>query len=261
MLLSPKKTIIYGPVNSRRLGRSLGVNILPAGQKTCTFNCVYCQYGWTDFRRMQDQEGFSWPSEKEVNKALEAALVRMAAPPAYITFSGNGEPSLHPFFPEIVAAVNRARDLFAPNAQTAILSNSTLASHRDIREGLANLDRRIMKFDCGDNETFLHYNQPLDDFEVEDLVCGLKNIDNIAIQALFSGGEAGNTTPANLDAWLEKIKDIRPSHVQIYTLDRDAPAEKLIPLSEVELKKIAILVNKAGIPADIFGRAVAKASW
>ena len=192
MLLSPKNTIIYGPVNSRRLGRSLGVNILPAGQKTCSFNCVYCQYGWTDFRRMHNRQALSWPSAKEVYKAIEEALVHQPVPPAYITFSGNGEPSLHPCFPEIVESVNSARDQFAPEAQTAILSNSTLILDQDIQKSLAKLDQRIMKFDCGNPETFVTYNQPLGGIELKDLAAGLKNMKDITIQALFSAGDSGN---------------------------------------------------------------------
>jgi wyosine [tRNA(Phe)-imidazoG37] synthetase (radical SAM superfamily) len=254
MLLSPKRTIIYGPVHSRRLGRSLGVNILPAGQKTCTFNCVYCQYGWTDFQKMPDKNDLSWPSKEEVSDALEKAVLQLSCPPAYITFSGNGEPSLHPSFSEIVTAVNATRDRVAPNAQTAILSNSSLVTDPDIRKAMFCLDRRIMKLDCGDDTTYSRYNKPFNGLELEDIITGLEHMEDVTIQALFAAGEAGNLTADHCRAWLERINDIRPIHVQIYTLDRETPAKNLIPASKTELQKIKILVNEAGIRADIYSR-------
>jgi wyosine [tRNA(Phe)-imidazoG37] synthetase (radical SAM superfamily) len=254
MLLSPKKTITYGPVNSRRLGRSLGINILPPGQKTCTFNCVYCQYGWTDFQKMTDKNELSWPSAEEVCDALEKELLQLPVPPAYFTFSGNGEPTLHPAFPDIVAEVNAIRDRIVPDAQTAVLSNSTLVANPDIRKALSYLDRRIMKLDCGDDKTYSEYNKPYPGFELEEIVDGLKHMKDVTIQALFSAGEAGNLTGAHLEAWLEKIKDIGPIHVQVYSLDRDAPAKKLIPASQSELRKVKRLVNRAGFQADIYSR-------
>jgi wyosine [tRNA(Phe)-imidazoG37] synthetase (radical SAM superfamily) len=254
MLLTPKNTITYGPVNSRRLGRSLGVNILPPGQKTCTFNCVYCQYGWTDYEKIANINSLTWPSSEDVGEALKEALLQLDSPPAYITFSGNGEPTLHPSFPEIVTAVNSIRDQRAPCSQTAILSNSSLVSDSSIQKALSLLDRRIMKLDCGDRTTYHRYNKPNRGLELEDIADSMEKMEDIVIQALFSAGDAGNLTPANLEAWLVRIKKIRPDHVQIYSLDRDAPAEKLIPASESALLKIKNLVNEAGIEAEVYTR-------
>jgi len=252
MLLALKDTIIYGPVNSRRLGRSLGINILPPGQKTCTFNCVYCQYGWTDYHCLAEKDNLSWPSTKEVEDALAGALARLHIPPAYITFSGNGEPTLHPCYPEIVVAVKKVRDRLAPDAQVAVLSNSTLTGDPDIQKALAQLDRRIMKLDCGHESTFARYNKPFTGIEEEAIVNGLAQLEDITIQALFSGGEAGNVADAAVDAWVERLNILRPSHVQIYTLDRDAPAKKLVPALESDLQKIECLVKKARIPVSIY---------
>jgi len=252
MLLAPKNTIIYGPVNSRRLGRSLGVNILPRNQKTCTLNCVYCQYGWTDFQQLSKTDALAWPSTEEVRAALMKSLGQLSIPPAYITFSGNGEPTLHPCFPEIAAAVSSLRDRMVPEAQTAILSNSSLIANPEIRTALSRLDQRIMKLDCGDNRTFLRYNNAFQGIELPDIVQGLKGIKDITIQTLFAAGKAGNMRAAHLDAWLAQIEDIRPKHVQIYTLDREAPATNLIPAAATELQKIKFRVREIGISAEIY---------
>ncbi len=252
MTIPLQKGIIYGPVNSRRLGRSLGVNIVSTKIKTCTFNCVYCQYG---LRRIPNENlhNSQWyPSLRKIADKLEEILPIFDQSPAYITFSGNGESTLHPDFSAIVDRVKRIRDKHAPQALVAILSNSSTVMKKDIRHTLSKLDHRIMKLDCGDRDTFLRYNQPLEYINYEFILNGLKKLKGITIQTLFSGGTGGNNGSEHVEAWVEKIKEIAPNDVQIYTLDRSYPSEFISPLPREELDEIKNLVIKAGIKAQVY---------
>lgn len=252
MLLPLKNEIIYGPVKSRRLGRSLGLNVLPAGRKTCSFNCVYCQYGWSTPRKTASDKALHWPSPAEVGKALEKSLDELPVSLAYITFSGNGEALLHPHFPEIVEEIIQLRNRLAPEAKTAILSNSSHVTHRAVQKALQKLDVRIMKLDCGCEKNFQLYNQPANGITLDDIVRGLEKIPNVTIQSLFSKGSSGNFSSANIQAWIERLQMIRPLLVQIYTLDRNAPAEDLQAASKADLLKIKSQVKNEGINAETF---------
>ncbi len=252
MLLTLKKEIIYGPVHSRRLGRSLGLNILPGDQKTCPFNCVYCQYGWTECHTTQTDGSLLFPSAEEVKKALEAALKSLEEPPAFITFSGNGEPTLHPEFDVLVHGVISVRDSLAPAAQTAILSNSALVREKSVRESLAKLDVRIMKLDCGSPLLFERYNQPCAGVDLDLITRGLKELEDVTIQALFTSGESGNLEIQNIQEWIKRLKRIRPRAVQLYTSDRDYPDKRLKPATPEELSRIRELADRAGIYAKIY---------
>jgi len=195
MLLHLKKGITYGPVNSRRLGLSLGINLMPPSVKVCSFDCVYCQYGWTKEREIRDEHRALIPGVEDVARAVETALTALPSAPAYITFSGNGEPSLHPDFPDIVEAVKATRDRLAPGARTAILSNSSAAAEERILKALAGLDTRIMKLDCGTEGLFQRYSRPAAGITLEGVTNGLAELSCLApvtIQALWSGGTGGN---------------------------------------------------------------------
>ncbi len=252
MLLSLKKGIIYGPINSRRLGRSLGLNILPSGRKLCPFNCVYCQYGWTKFHTTRPGPELKLPSAKEVKDALREALAAMSVLPAYITFSGNGEPTLHPDFGEIVEEVKAVRDEFAAGAKTAVLSNSALVFEEPVRKALSRLDLRIMKLDCGSADVFKRYNQPCRGVSLEAISDGLAGLDDVIIQALFCSGQSGNMDSENIEAWIERLKKIQPALVQLYTADRSYPGNHLKPATDGELNMIKELVEQAGISIHIF---------
>lgn len=252
MLLELQREIIYGPVNSRRLGRSLGINILPAHQKTCPFNCVYCQYGWTKDHVLRTNPSSDLPSTHSVKEALEKALIHTDNSPAYITFSGNGEPTLHPDFSQIVEEVIVLRDKLATGAKTAILSNSALVSDKSIRKALSRLDTRIMKLDCGTPELFKRYNQPCAGVDLETITEGLAQLHDVDVQTLVSAGQAGNLDTQNTTAWIERLKHIQPLSVQLYTLDRGFPAKYLKPASGEDLENIKARVQKAGIQIGIF---------
>ena len=133
MLLELQRKIIYGPVNSRRLGRSLGINILPRSQKICSFNCLYCQYGLND-RKNSKNNKVIFPDQNEVLLAVENALKHLDPPPAYLTFSGNGEPTLHPEFPDIVDRIQWLKKKQCPESKTAILSNSSTVTTPKIKK-------------------------------------------------------------------------------------------------------------------------------
>lgn len=251
MLIGLQRDIIYGPVHSRRLGLSLGINLLPADKKVCPFNCVYCQYGWTKAHQTEIDDN-RLPSVKAVRQALEEALMSMPIHPAYITFSGNGEPTLHPDFGKIVDEVNAIRDRLVPNFKTAILSNSALVFKKDIREALARLDHRIMKLDCGAAPVFREYNQPCPGITLDNIIKGLTQLSGITIQSLWTDGQAGNLQPDNVDQWIERLTRISPLMVQIYTLDRGTPSRGLKPASDGQLQQIRAQVKKAGFRAEIF---------
>lgn len=252
MLIGLQKGIIYGPVKSRRLGRSLGVNLLPSGRKTCPFNCVYCQYGWTEIHRAERIRDVSFPSIEEIRKALIEALITLEVPPSYLTFSGNGEPTLHPDFAQIVEEVTSIRNELAPEAETAILSNSALVSKKSIREAMEKLDVRIMKLDCGTPQMFRQYNQPCEGINLEDITEGLAEMSNVSIQTLLSSGKSGNFDATNIKEWKKRLKRIKPVCVQLYTMDRDYPTKDLRPASKEELHQVKDQLEKARISVQIY---------
>jgi len=281
MLLQLQGSAVYGPVQSRRLGRSLGFNVLPPSVKVCTFNCLYCQYGWAkvcprwigERKRIGERNG--WPSVQMLLGELEHALRELLEQPAYITFSGNGEPTLHPYFDELVDGLITLRDRYAPCARTAILSNSVTIAERDdrcmsmcgagsrmpcqagvyramVRDALGRLDVRIMKLDCGTDGVLHRYNQPCNRAGIDDIVAGLMKLDDICIQALLTGGEMGNTGSGEIAAWIGHITVIRPRHVQIYTLDRGCASARITALSPPRLREIGDLLKTVGIDAAVY---------
>ncbi len=252
-LLELQEGIIYGPVASRRLGPSLGLNILPAGYKACPFNCAYCQYGFTTpegFCAVSD--GKNLPGISEIVAALEKALEKFPDV-AYITFSGNGEPTLHPDFGDIVDEVKKIRNVKAPHAQTAILSNSALVSKESVREALMKLDKRFMKLDCGDKKTFHKFNRPHKDIHYDDIIDGLKQLNDIHVQALFAGGVGGNFSDEHIDNWVKKIGEIKPIECHIYSTDRPTADGRLTLVDHDGLMKIKMKTeDEVGIMVKVF---------
>ena len=254
MLLALQKNIVYGPVNSRRLGRSLGINILPQGKKICTFNCRYCQYGWTDYELVRSTGEEEFPRTDEIISAVEYALRNLDEPPVYLTFSGNGEATIHPRFPEIVDALIRLRDNAAPRAKTAILSNSAGVNNKLIRNALQKLDARIMKLDAGTQPVFSLFNDPIEGIDIEAVTEGLAAMKEIIIQSLFAGGPEGNTEANQIKNWVSRVKYINPSLVQIYTLDRGTPSSSLIKLEKEDLTAVKSMLDREGINSEVYCR-------
>jgi wyosine [tRNA(Phe)-imidazoG37] synthetase (radical SAM superfamily) len=256
MILELKKGLIYGPVRSRRLGRSLGINLFPGDEKRCPFDCVYCQYGWTPRTAVHlEREIIHLPTPREVEAAVARALDSLPEPPAYLTFSGNGEPTLHPDFPEMVDRLVTLRNRLGGGMRTAVLSNSARVTEPNIRGALARLDVRIMKLDCGTEEAFRRYNRPALEVSLEGITEGLRSLaaaSPVTIQALFAAGEDGNMASDNASAWVERLRRIRPAAVQLYSLDRGHPARDLRPASGSELERLADAARAAGVPVTVF---------
>jgi wyosine [tRNA(Phe)-imidazoG37] synthetase (radical SAM superfamily) len=220
-MLPLKQGIIYGPVNSRRLGRSLGINLLPAWGKVCSFDCIYCQYGRTRVKTLEPGPA-DLPTLGEVIAAVEAAL---DTAPEFdnFTFSGNGEATLHPRWPEIVEAVRHLRDRYRPSARLTLLSNSSTAVRPEIRATLARLDAPIMKLDAGDEATFAAMDRPADGVSLDAIVAALAQVPGLIIQSLMLQGAVTNSAGPALENWLRVLARIKPVHVQVYSTDRPVP--------------------------------------
>jgi wyosine [tRNA(Phe)-imidazoG37] synthetase (radical SAM superfamily) len=253
-------TIIFGPVKSRRLGVSLGINLLPGRKKVCNFNCIYCECGWT---QPVESEGAYLPTRIEVYESLASKLQDMKInnqEPDVITFAGNGEPTLHPDFPGIIDDCINLRNKFFPEARIAVLSNSTTISNPSIRSSLLRVDMNILKLDSAFDLTVAIHNQPRVNIKVDELIENLKQFNGqLIIQTLFLRGNFNgkiidNTTSDEVNAWLEALKKIKPSEVMIYTISRDTPVGGLLKKVDIEeLRKIAYEVEKLGIRTQISG--------
>jgi len=246
--------IVYGPVRSRRLGRSLGVNVLPRGLKVCNMDCAYCQYGWTR-RRSTPARHEQWPPPERIEAVVSARLQRAESSDELIdrlTVAGHGEPTLHPAFEEIAERLCRLRDRLAPDIRLAILSNSTTAGRADVRQGLALFDERYMKLDAGDPMTYASINRT---GSLRAVVDALRDLPSIVLQSMFVSDEFGqidNTLEGPVTAWLEAVDAIQPSRVQVYTIARPPALCGLKRARRTRLREIANRVRALGIPADVF---------
>jgi wyosine [tRNA(Phe)-imidazoG37] synthetase (radical SAM superfamily) len=254
-ILPLKQDIMYGIVRSRRLKSSLGINLSPGEFKLCSFNCVYCHYGFTKVVTTDATKyRYLFPSPQEVEDALIKRLNSMEELPLYITFSGNGEPAMHPEFPEIVDRVLAVRDRLVPNIKTAILSNSTTAHIPEIREAILKLDVPIMKLDAGDVATFRKTNRPAKEVDFEVMVAALTEMPGITLQTCLFSGSISNSEDDQIDAWIQQVKRIRPQEAQVYTVDRPPADSGLVP---VPVERMEAIVKKAskqtGILVKLFG--------
>jgi wyosine [tRNA(Phe)-imidazoG37] synthetase (radical SAM superfamily) len=252
--------IIFGPVKSRRLGVSLGINLLPTKRKICNFDCIYCECGWT---RDIEKAVSHLPRREEVYDALELKLSRMkvkSQTPDVITYAGNGEPTLHPDFPGIIDDSIILRDKYFPKAKIAVLSNSTTISNPLVKAALLKVDMNILKLDSAFDSTVKIHNRPRVNINMEELINNLVGfngkliIQTLFLRGIFSGRVIDNTTPVEINAWLKAIERIRPSEVMIYTISRDTPeGGQLNKVPVKELREIAALVEKLGIKTQISG--------
>jgi wyosine [tRNA(Phe)-imidazoG37] synthetase (radical SAM superfamily) len=251
--------IIFGPVKSRRLGISLGINLLPTNRKICTFNCIYCECGWT--RKLEMNPGHL-PEREEVFDALDRKLSEMKAlnqSPDVITYAGNGEPTLHPDFPGIIEDSIILRNKYFPDARIAVLSNATTIKDPEVKAALLKVEMNILKLDSAFDTTICVHNQPASEINAQDLITNLAGFKGkLIIQTLFLRGRSNNiiidnTTPEEIGAWLKALEIIRPQEVMIYTISRDTPPEggelNKVPLKE--LREIASKVERLGIKTQI----------
>ena len=248
--------IIFGPIRSRRLGLSLGVNLLPIESKLCSFDCIYCECGWND--EHPGKRRFN--AREDVSAMLEDTLQKMVAngtPPDVITFAGNGEPTMHPDFEQIIDDTIALRDKHCPNAKVSVLSNATQIHREDVRRALLRVDNNILKLDSAFDETVQLVNKPQGAYTVARTVELLKAFEgNFILQTMFLRGEylgkrVDNTTEEEVAAWLKLVEEMRPKQVMVYSLDRDTPCQTLEKVEKEELRKIAARVEALGIICSV----------
>lgn len=249
-------TIIYGPIHSRRLGVSLGVNLMPTDKKLCTFNCVYCECGWNTQALYP-----LLPSRAAVRQELEAKLIALQTEgirPDVITFSGNGEPTLHPDFLGIIQDTCALRDRYCPPAKVSVLSNSTQLGRTEVREALMLVDNRILKLDSAIDETMRRIDQPLNQeltvAQIKEWLAWFRG--DFTLQTCFLRGEhAGqpidNTTETELKAWYQAVEQLRPKQLMIYVIDRATPEQHLEKITRDEMERIAAPLQAKGFSISI----------
>ncbi len=249
--------IIFGPVHSRRLGLSLGVNLLPPTSKLCTFDCIYCECGWN-----ADHPGLRrFNRRSDVSRLLGETLRRMVAdgtPPDVITFAGNGEPTLHPEFEAIIGDTLALRDALCPAARVSVLSNATQLHRDDVCRALRRVDNNILKLDSAFDATVRRMNRPQNPaYSVRATVEAMRRFEGrMILQTMFLRGTCDglpvdNTTEEEVAAWLRLVDEIRPRQVMVYSLDRDTPCPTLAKVPREELRAIAARVEALGIPCSV----------
>ncbi|MBO4316607.1 MAG: radical SAM protein [Prevotella sp.] len=241
---------IFGPVHSRRLGISLGINLMPADGKVCTFDCIYCECGFNkDFRPTLPR-----PTREEVASALEAQLITMVGEgrlPDVLTFAGNGEPTAHPDFAAIIDDTILLRDKYCPDAKVSVLSNATMIHHKEVFDALLKVDNNIQKLDTVDPIYINNVDRPTSKhYDVADVIRHLKAFQgHVIIQTMFMKGEGvDNTGDEYVIPWMEALKDICPQQVMVYTIDRNTPDHHLRKATHEELDGIRDRVLANGIP-------------
>lgn len=248
---------IYGPIHSRRLGMSLGINLMPNDGKICSFDCLYCEAGFN--AQGPGKDGV--PSRDVVKKQLKRKLEEMKAAGQtldVITFSGNGEPTLHPEFKKVVEDVMRLRTLYFPSAKVSVLSNSTMAGKPAVADALLKVDNNILKLDSAMPHTFRILNRPVSpNCLPEGIIADLKRfkgqcvVQTIMVRGEYEGEHFDNTTDDELDALLSAYLEIQPREVMLYSIDRQTPAEHLEKVSKEELERIAQRFRDAGITVQV----------
>lgn len=220
--------IVFGPIFSRRLGSSLGVNLLPSKGKLCNFDCVYCECGW-------NKDGISdkvFPSLSAVEDALEEKMSKAISDGVHvdsITFSGNGEPTVHPDFSKVIDVTLKLRDKYFPQAKVSVLSNATMLGREDVFEALRRVDNPILKIDASSDELIRRINKPMGHYQLKDVVENMKRFDgNFILQTMFLKSPDFNTTaPDALQAWIDIVREVRPREIMVYTIDRETPDKRL----------------------------------
>lgn len=246
--------IVFGPIYSRRLGSSLGVNILPSKGKLCNFDCVYCECGWN-----KDGAGRGeLPSYDEIEKAIEekmSSLVSEGAKVDSITFSGNGEPTMHPDFPRIVDAVLECRDRYFPKAKVSVLSNAYLAARPSVAEALKRVDNPILKIDASTDELVAMINKPVGRYRLDEIVSALKKFEgNFILQTMFLKSPDFDTVePEALGKWMDIVRELAPREIMVYTIDRETPDKRLGKYTVEEMAEFVRPLAEQGFNIQIRG--------
>lgn len=252
------ESIAFGPIHSRRLGSSLGINVSPTDVKICSFDCIYCECGWT---LEKDYQSTYFLPAATILQAIEEKLKQCRqdnVPIDSITFSGNGEPTLHPDFLQIIDNLIIIRDHLYPNAVITCLTNATQLQKEEVRLALLKIENPMLKLDAGTDELLQIINRPTFPITLEEIVTEMKKFNGkMMIQTLFVRGEVDgvdfdNTAESNLSKWLEIIKLLNPKRVVLYSLDRETPAHHLTKIYKKELETIADKVRNFGIEAAVY---------
>lgn len=251
---------IVGPIHSRRLGSSLGVNLLPQQRKVCTYDCIYCECGWNS---ETERKEIKLPTLDEVTTLLENRLKELVAqgvPVDSFTFAGNGEPTLHPQFPQVARMVMAMRDKYYPKAVVTLLTNATQLSKPEIFDAVLKLDNPVLKLDAGTAAMRAVINKPTSpEFDFDTLVENLVRFGNKCIvQTLLLRGENDGQTISNVSdeefaEYVEILKKIRPKYVMLYAIDRATPEKKLEKLTVEELESYAQIIRNEGIEVKVYG--------
>ena len=246
--------IVFGPIRSRRLGSSLGVNLLPSKGKLCNFDCVYCECGWNKDGKSDGK----FPQLEDIEAALEEKMSKASSegiPVDSITFSGNGEPTIHPDFPQVIDVTLRLRDRYFPAAKVSVLSNATMIGRKDVAEALMRVDNPILKIDASSDELIARINKPLGSYSLCNVVEKLKAFDgNFILQTMFLHSEDFDAqNPDALARWIEIVREVRPREVMVYTIDRETPDKSLGKCSVEEMTEYVRPLIEEGFNVQIRG--------
>ncbi len=247
-----RETTVFGPIFSRRLGSSLGINLLPQQGKVCNFDCIYCECGW-------NKDGLgdrTLPSAQDVKEALEAKLACCANEGTTIdsiTFSGDGEPTLNPQFPEIVDITLALRDRFYPKAKVSVLTNATRCGEEPVFQALRKVDNPILKLDAPTDELAALVNRPVGPCHVKDIVSWMSRFDgNFVLQTIFLKGQ-GWASEDWVSAWMDIVRVLRPREIQVYTIDRETPMKGLLKYTPDQMRALVQPLINEGFNIQIKG--------
>ncbi len=245
--------IVFGPIHSRRLGSSLGVNILPTDGKLCNFDCIYCECGWNKDGRVAKPV---LPKAADVAAALEQRLPELVAEGTKIdsiTFSGNGEPTLNPDFPAIVDAVIALRDKYCPQTKVSVLSNATTLGNEAVLLSLKRLDNPILKIDAVSDAGIRLINRPSGRFDLKLMIEKLQLFDgDFILQTMFLAGEGFDSSELVGD-WMDLVRKVRPREIMVYTIDRETPSKNLVKFSVQRMEELTKPLRDEGFNVKISG--------
>lgn len=246
--------IVFGPIKSRRLGTSLGVNILPPKGKLCNFDCVYCECGWNK----DGVEDRTLPRYDEVSAALETRLLELSEQGVQvdsITFSGNGEPTMNPDFARIIDRTIELRDRIYPKAKVSVLSNATMVGRKSVFEALRKVDNPIMKLDAPSDELIDKINKPTGAYRMDRVVEGLKKFNGeFILQTMFLRSDDFDTLSAEaLAAWMDIVRELKPREVMVYTIDRETPDKSLGRCTVEEMTRMVQPLIDEGFKIQVRG--------
>ena len=247
-----REEIVFGPIHSRRLGASLGINILPEKGKLCNFDCIYCECGWNSEGRGDRKI----PSAADLREALEKKLSYCkdaGTPIDSITFSGDGEPTLNPDFPEMIDITLSLRDIYYPSAKVSVLSNATMIKREEVFEALGKVDNPILKLDASSDAQAEIINRPAHSYHVEDVVRSLERFEgNFILQTMFLRSPEFDSASMVKD-WMEIVRRLRPREIMVYTIDRETPMKGLGKYTPEEMKQLVQPLIDEGFMIQIKG--------